>query len=340
MENIEGSLIPKPAFCIINVYPLCMFKCKMCYIWQRKDVPAMSFEKIKEFINALAEFTEGKAEINFVGGEPLLRKDIFDLIAVSSKHGIRTSLCTNGYLIDYEMAKRLSELGLKALSISLDSLDEYTHDMLRGKAGSFKRILQAFEHLSGFTSEEFKVNIQTVITGQNLTGLAEIARWVQKSNVVCGVYYMAVVEPLGVYDCDDWRKKEPYKTLWPQDYKDVNRVIDELIKMKSLEPHSKITNSVSQLKAFKYYFEDPDRFLKKISCNLGEYTLNVDHVGDFSACFSVGVIGNICKENIKEMWYSEKAFQLREKMKQCKKNCNFLINCFKEETLDESKLNI
>lgn len=340
MNPMEKALILKPAFCILNVYPLCIFKCKMCYIWQRKDLPMMSFEKIKEFIDALAEFTEGKVEINLVGGEPLLRKDIFNLIAVSSKHGLRTSLCTNGYLIDYAMAKRLSESGLKALSISLDSLDEKTHDMLRGQEGSFKRIMQAFEHLSRFCSEEFKVNIQTVITGQNFTGLVELAKWVQKSDKICGVYYLAVVQPLDVYDCDNWREKEPYRALWPQDAKETNIVIDELIRLKSANPHSVITNSVSQLKAFKSYFEDPDRFLKKISCNLGEYALNVDYAGDFSACFSVGVIGNICKENIKEMWYSEKACELREKMKQCKKNCNFLINCYKEETIDESELSV
>ncbi len=100
MNPIEENPIPKPVHCILNVYPLCIFKCKMCYIWQRKDVPMMSFEKIKEFIDMFAEFTEQKADINFIGGEPLLRKDIFDLIAVASKHGIRTSLCTNGYLVD------------------------------------------------------------------------------------------------------------------------------------------------------------------------------------------------------------------------------------------------
>ncbi len=340
MNLVEGNLIPKPAFCILNVYPLCMFKCKMCYIWQRKDIPMMSFEKIKEFIDALVEFTEGKVEINFIGGEPLLRKDIFDLIAVAAKHGLRASLCTNGYLVDYVMAKRLSESGLKALAISLDSLDEQTHDSLRGKEGSYRKIMQAFEYLSYFTSEEFKVNIQTVITERNLTGLVELARWVQKSDTVFAIYYLAVVQPLDAPEADNWQEKEPYQSLWPQDPKEVNAIIDELIRLKSSGLNPKIVNSVSQFRAFKFYFEDPGRFLKKISCNLGEYALNVDYAGDFSPCFTMGVIGNICKEDIKEMWYSEKAGQLRAKMKQCKKNCNFLINCYKEETIDESKLSV
>jgi hypothetical protein len=54
----------------------------------------------------------------------------------------------------------------------------------------------------------------------------------------------------------------------------------------------------------------------------------------------LGVIGNICRENIQEMWYSEKAQQLRQRMKECKHNCNFLINCYKDETNDESNLSL
>ncbi|MDP3041327.1 MAG: radical SAM protein [Candidatus Omnitrophota bacterium] len=338
MDTIKESLAPKPVFCILNVYPLCMFKCKMCYIWKRSGFEMMSFEKIKQFIDTLAEFTENKVAINFIGGEPLLRKDIFDLIAAASKYGLRTSLCTNGYLLDYAMAKRLCESGLNGLAISLDSLDEQTHDAMRGKKGSYRKIMQAMEYLSCFISKEFEVNIQTIISQQNLTGLVELAKWVQGSAVFCGIYYMAVVQPLDAQDADNWRIKEPYRALWPQEPKEVNAVIDELIRLRSSEIHSKIGNSVSQFKAFKSYFEEPDRFLKRISCNVGAYALNVDYAGDCSPCFNLGIIGNICKDNIKDMWHSDKALQLRQKMKQCSKNCNFLINCYKAETSDESEL--
>ncbi len=239
------------------------------------------------------------------------------------------------------MAKRLYESGLKVLSISLDSLDEYTHDMLRGKEGSFKRIMQAFEHLSFFTCEEFKVNIQTIISQQNLTGLVELAKWVKKNDKISNVYYMAVVQPLDVPYEDNWQRQEPYQSLWPQNTEEMNAVIGELIGLRSAETqYPKISNSVPQLKAFKSYFEDPERFLKKVSCNLGAYALNVDYAGDCSPCFPLGVIGNICRENIKDIWYSEKARQLRQRIKQCQKNCNFLINCYKEETLDDSKLSV
>lgn len=338
MEENKEYLIAKPEVCIINVYPSCMFRCKMCYIWKRKATPIMSFEKIKGFIDSLAEFTDKKVEINFTGGEPLLREDILDLIYASSKHGISTSLCTNGYLIDSVMAKRLSESGLRGLAISLDSLDEQTHDALRGKPGSYRRIMQAFECLSYFTSEEFKVNIQTIITQQNLKGLVELAKWVQKCDNVCGIYYMAIVQPLDVGQIDNWHREDLYRSLWPQDIEEVSAVIDDLIRLKSQERHPKIINSIAQLKAFKSYFAYPEDFLKKISCNLGKYTLNVDYLGDASACFRLGSIGNVCRDDIRDMWFSDKAAKIRQMMEGCNKNCNFLINSYKKETNDESDL--
>jgi len=310
----------------------------MCHIWQRKGFEMLEFDTIKQFIDTLAEFTENKVVINFIGGEPLLRRDIFGLISVASNHGLETSLCTNGYLIDREMAQRLFESGLQWLAISLDSLEEQKHDMLRGKAGSYRKIMQAIDHLSDFISEKFRITIQTIITGQNLTGLVELAKWVQKNNKISGISYMAVVQPLDTPADDNWQENPHFQSLWPQDIAEVNRAIDELINLKKDGLYPKIVNSIPQFKAFKSYFENPNRFLKKISCNLGEYALNVDYAGDFSACFSLGIMGNICKDNIKDIWLSAKAADLRQRMRQCTKNCNFLINCYKAETSDESEL--
>ncbi|MDP3041940.1 MAG: SPASM domain-containing protein, partial [Candidatus Omnitrophota bacterium] len=113
---------------------------------------------------------------------------------------------------------------------------------------------------------------------------------------------------------------------------------DELIRLKTQGGYWKITNSISQLKAFKFYFENPERFVKKNSCGLGDYALNIKYNGEATFCSKLGNIGNIYKDGIKDMWHSDKALQLRQKMKQCSKNCHFLINCYRAETNDESEL--
>lgn len=256
--------IPKPTFCIINAYPVCMFKCKMCYIRTLENVPILSFAKIKEFIDSLADLTQGKIEINFTGGEVLLRNDILDLVNVAHRHGLRTSLCTNGYLIDEAIAQRLVDSGLNGMVISLDSLKEKTHDTLRGVEGSYNKIIEALDYLGKFASDEFKISIQALITALNLDSMVGLADWVEHNARISGIYYMAITEPLYIPDGIDWQKKDPYKSLWPQEIKEVNAAIDELIRLKTQSGHSKIINSVPQLKAFKSYFEDPERFLKKL----------------------------------------------------------------------------
>ncbi|MDP3041326.1 MAG: radical SAM protein, partial [Candidatus Omnitrophota bacterium] len=129
-----------------------MFKCKMCLIWEKdiipQDIKPPSFELIKYFIKSLAELTDKKIILDLIGGEPLMRSDISDLIKTSSSYGLTTTLCTNGYLLDMEMVKLLYDSGLNRLSISLDSLNEQTHDTIRGKAGSYSRVMRALEYLS------------------------------------------------------------------------------------------------------------------------------------------------------------------------------------------------
>ncbi|MDP3012971.1 MAG: radical SAM protein, partial [Candidatus Subteraquimicrobiales bacterium] len=113
-----------------------------------QKIKPLPFELMKHFIKSLAEFTDKRIIIDLVGGEPLMRSDISDLIKTSSSYGLTTNLCTNGYLLDTEMVKLLYDSGLNRLSISLDSLNEQTHDTIRGKAGSYSRVMRALEYLS------------------------------------------------------------------------------------------------------------------------------------------------------------------------------------------------
>jgi len=318
----------------------------MCLIWQKENIPQdtrpLPFEVIKYFIKSLAELTDKKMIIDFVGGEPLMRSDISALIKTASSYGLMTTLCTNGYLLDMDMAKLLLDCGLNRLSISLDSLNEHSHDAIRGKAGSYKRIMNAMGCLSKFTSfnsEDFKVNVQTIIVQDNLKELVRLADWVQNNAVLCSINYMAVLQPLHIR-CDghNWYSQAAYRELWPQNTAEVCAVIDELIRLKTQGGYSKIANSVAQLKAFKLYFENPERFIKKNNCGLGDYALNINYNGDATFCYELGNIGNIYEDDIKQMWYSQRANQLRERMKQCTKNCNFLINCFKAGIGDEFEL--
>jgi len=100
------------------------------------------------------------AEINcsvllFSGGEPLLRSDLFELLAEARRLGLRSVLSTNGTLIDSGAAKRLADLTVAYVGVSLDG-DEEFHDEFRGSRGSFKAALAGLENCK-------KAGIRTVL---------------------------------------------------------------------------------------------------------------------------------------------------------------------------------
>jgi len=81
------------------------------------------------------------------GGEPLYRSDIFQLARYANDKGLRVALATNGTLVTKEVARMISDSGVKRVSISLDGADALTHDSFRGIPGAFDAALHGFRNL-------------------------------------------------------------------------------------------------------------------------------------------------------------------------------------------------
>ncbi len=301
----------------------------MCEMWKSKDDPyQVTTKEWKNFISSLENVLDGPRELVFSGGEPLLRKDIFELIKFGSDRGFKTLMPSNGYLIDEDMAKRIADSRLKEMFISLDSLDEKTHDFLRGVEGAHKRAMNAFDNLHRFCPE-LRTGIIAVISGANYKGMPALVRWVEDNGFLSGIYCQVIAKPFFVPLNDDWHKEEAYGYLWPKDTVDVHSILDELIELrKSGYP---LHNFPLQLEIYKAYFENPARRARKSTCYLGDYVINTDPSGNISLCCFMEPIGNIKKNNINELWYSEKATQARAKMHACDINCNNMVNCFFKE---------
>ncbi|HET7842101.1 MAG TPA: radical SAM protein [Terriglobia bacterium] len=81
------------------------------------------------------------------GGEPLFRKDIFELARYAGECGLRVALATNGTLVTKEVARQIVEAGVRRVSISLDGADALTHDTFRGIRGAFDAALAGIRNL-------------------------------------------------------------------------------------------------------------------------------------------------------------------------------------------------
>lgn len=116
----------------------CNLTCKHCYQDARPDACAreLTTDEARTLIDQIA--AAGFKVMIFSGGEPLMRPDIYDLVAYAASRGLRPVFGTNGTLITPEVAVRLKQAGACAMGISLDSLDAARHDAFRGMEGAWQ----------------------------------------------------------------------------------------------------------------------------------------------------------------------------------------------------------
>ena len=106
--------------------------------------------------------------INIGGGEPMVRRDFFDLVEYSVGNGIGVKFSTNGAFIDAEKARRLAAMDYVDIQLSVDGADAATNDAIRGE-GSFATATRAMDHLAEAGFGPFKISV--VATRQNVPQL-------------------------------------------------------------------------------------------------------------------------------------------------------------------------
>lgn len=120
-----------------NTTNACNMYCKHCY----RDAGAKAEEELStvEGLTLIDQIAGAGFKIMiFSGGEPLMRDDIFTLVAHAREKGLRPVFGTNGTLITGETARRLKESGAMAMGISLDSVDPASHDEFRATPGAWQ----------------------------------------------------------------------------------------------------------------------------------------------------------------------------------------------------------
>jgi len=124
----------------------------------------LSTEECRKVIDDIA-VANPNVFLILTGGEPLLRKDIFDLAACSADKGFTVVLGTNGVLLREPQAKQMRQSGIQGASISLDSTDPSKHDTFRQLPGAWRGAVRATEALRG---EGLDFSIHTSITSWNV----------------------------------------------------------------------------------------------------------------------------------------------------------------------------
>ncbi len=164
-----------PFLIVWDVTYACNLKCKHCYASAGKKAPdELTTKEAKEAIDLFRKI--GVVAIAFSGGEPLVRKDIFELIEYAKKRDFYVSMASNGTLITKKIAQKLKEVGLDYIEISLDGFEK-THDNFRGIKGAWKKAVQGIRNC---VEVGLDTCVATTATHYNLQEIPKLVDFVEK----------------------------------------------------------------------------------------------------------------------------------------------------------------
>ena len=291
--------MPKKLNGTVIVTYRCNAKCNMC---NRYKVPSLPEEEISvETIKKLPEmyFT------NITGGEPFIREDLKDIVRELYKKSERIVISTNGFFTDriVDLCKEFPQIGIR---ISIEGLEK-TNNEIRGLEDGFNR---------GYTTLKTLVDMGMKDVGFGMT--------VQDRNAEDLVPLYEISNDLNM----EFATASLHSSFY---FVESNNIIHDRLKV--AENFEKLINrllqSNSPKKWFRAYFNHGlinYIFSQKrlLPCDMSFDTFFIDPFGDVMPCNGTKnkeVMGNLNTQSWNELWNSEKAEQVRKKVRCCDRNC-------------------
>ena len=308
--NVKASrmmgLAPRgPLIVFLSLTERCNLRCKKCTIWKsvkEEREPELSKEEIFSFLSQLSSV--GTKIIALWGGEPLLNKNLWEIIREINRLKMIPYLVTNGVLLDEQKVAQLIKSGLASISVSIDNPFPEKHDERKGVKGAFARSCEGLSLLRKLGGEKVTIGINMVICKDNtqeILPMAELAsslklNWLKFIPVHFGFPYNQM----------EFGNKE----LMPneEENKSIQRNLFEA--RKYLGRQGLYTNSTKFLKEFKGFFKG--EYPMK-NCYAGYLLCNVDSYGNVTQCsIDPRIAGNIRKSSFKELWKSKEFDHIRK----------------------------
>jgi AdoMet-dependent heme synthase len=181
MPDMTAASFARPYVISWNLTYRCNLACEHCYLDAGAkplvgtdnfaDRSELGTEECFRVIDEIAAFAPECVTI-LTGGEPLLRRDILDIVRHAAERGLWVVVGTNGVRVTENVAQRLAEAGARGLSLSLDALDPDRHDGFRKVRGAWRNTVEGAEIL---TRTGLPFIVQTTAGSHNLGELDAIA---------------------------------------------------------------------------------------------------------------------------------------------------------------------
>ncbi|MFW9941312.1 MAG: radical SAM protein [Candidatus Thorarchaeota archaeon] len=349
MYGFKMPTIPiGPPVVFWSVTQRCNLHCTHCFVDQ--ELEEMTYDEACSIIDQLSEAKN--FILIFFGGEALIRKDIFDLMRYASEKNVNVALASNGILIDEKIAKRLKEIGVGYVQVSIDGLKD-VHEQIRG-TGTFEKAISAIKNC---LNEGLYTCMGTTITKQNvhqIYNLVDLAKSlkVQKLEIVDFVpsgkassqahitLSPLQIEKFSTIICDIWQKliNEGYPLTLSYKNPVFARILAQRFSKVIIAPFFKSIFSREAISYFNFserlsngVFSKQSPFSPFITgCECGVFTMHIKSNGDVTPCpLNPVYLGNVKKQHIQKIWQASPILNQYRGLKykgQCGK-CNFKTIC-------------
>ncbi len=329
---IQASRLAGRPFCgpilgtLITNYR-CNYDCVMCDLKLRdrelrsRGLVEFDTAQMKGILDDFAAL--GISGVGFTGGEPLIRKDIFELLAYTKGLGMISHLNTNGSLVNDRVIEQIIEAKVDSVNVSLDGARAETHDQIRGVEGAFALAVEAVRRIAevrgGKKGALPRLKTVTVLQESNVDEVRDI---------------VALATSLGV-DCVEFIPRQPFRMdaerqpagegLFLQKMDEVTAYL--LARHKGLV---KIENSPGQLRGIGRWLKD---MASPLRCYAAYNSYTVDCFGEIYPCLPWAnwrkAVGNMRETGLREFWYSSSYNRIRQETSACRKcylNCQVELN--------------
>lgn len=307
-QDTSQNKIFQPLVAHIDITNSCNLHCIHCRCGNERNKKSMSLKNFKKIIKNLKKFDK-LTWISLGGGEPLLNKNIFEMIVFCKDNDFKVLVTTNGTLLDKKWIKQFETIGLDRIQISLDGASKKIHDKIRGN-GSFKKTMEAIKNL-----KKSKIDITCRMT-LNKINFKEGGNFVKKMNSL-GIKLISIRKcvPHGYAKSNisnlDFSKEEYAKIL-----QFCFDLADKLgVHLSSGDPIAIFQN--------KKIIKNIDKLSKKIigGCSPGISYLYIDSSHKIKPCPMLDlVLGDALNEDIINIWENSE-FYKRIRSKELKGKC-------------------
>ena len=153
----------------------CNLKCGFCYLGRLGLLNKKCRELSTEEVFRVTDRFGAGAHFYLSGGEPLLRPDLFEIMAHIRASGSRFGLNTNGTLLSADKAEKLAALGPDYVIFSLHGR-ESVHDRLTGKRGSWRSLMANMKGFAALAAPRTEIIVNCVVNRENAGELLEVYR--------------------------------------------------------------------------------------------------------------------------------------------------------------------